>query len=370
MRYVNPHKGSKSRGSGSVSGTDRIGKTSAGFSSKTRWLRVACLVASAVSVTACQSSGSGGSAAASGASSLPTSALEGRTVAIVGPMAGDAYYSQVACGAKQEGRRLGLKVGEMQAASDQNQAAQSAIVTNVLATHPDALVYTPADGEAGGIPLKSAGDTTVINVDARLSDDALYTSFVASDHFAGSVELAGALADQIGGAGQIAAIGILPENPITAARIEGMQEGLKAFPDVELVKVAYPKFDVSAIQNEASSLLAKYPQLSGFYTTNYIIADAVGAALRQNDLVGKVKMATWDTNPVNVKLLQQGVATVAVAQQPAQMGKLAIEQIAAKLQGQTPEKEVVSPVSLVTNETVDTPEGKKFWYEGGEGGCS
>jgi ribose transport system substrate-binding protein len=321
-----------------------------------RWLAIACSVTCIASLSACGSSNADAGGGDSG--------IKGKKVAIIGPMAGDAYYEDVACGAQKEGKKLGLDVGKQQAASSQSQAQQDAIVKSVLASRPDAIIYTPADGEAGGIPLRTAGKTIVINVDAKLADEKLYTSFVASDHQEGSVTLAKELVDQIGGSGKIAAIGVLPSNPITQARINGLKEGLKEVPDVDLVSVSYPDLSPSAIQNQASSLLAKYPDLKGFYTTNYIIADAVGTALRNAKLVGKVKMATWDTNPVNVKLLQQGVATAAVAQQPVQMGALAIQQITAKLEGKPTAKVVPSPVSIVTDETVDTPEGKKLWYEG------
>ncbi|MGH3992708.1 MAG: sugar ABC transporter substrate-binding protein, partial [Pseudonocardiaceae bacterium] len=162
--------------------------------------------------------------------------------------------------------------------------------------------------------------------------------------------------------GQIAAIGSLPSNPITQARIQGFKEVLKDYPDIELVSVSYPDLTPSVIQSTASSLLVKHPRLKAFYTTNFINAGGVALAVRNAKLVGKVRVYSWDAGASNVKLLQQGVLTESVAQQPYTMGELAIEQLANKLQGKPTQKTVSAPVSILTSSTVDTPEGKELWY--------
>lgn len=157
----------------------------------------------------------GGSSSVSTAAAGGPSALEGKTVEIVGPEAGDPFYGEVACGAQDAGRKLGLAVSKAQSAPNQSQAQQNTIVTNVLSKKPSALIYTPADPIAGGIPLHgiSQNDVAVVNVDAQLADSSLYTSFISSNHNEGAQLITKVLADQMGGEGQIAAIGSLPSNP-------------------------------------------------------------------------------------------------------------------------------------------------------------
>lgn len=317
----------------------------------------------ALSFTGCSSSPAPASSSTSGG----TSAVQGATVAIVGPQAGDPYYQQVACGAQTAGKALGMKVGEQQASQNQSQAAQSTIVTSVLTKSPKALIYTPADPVAGGLPLRSAKQdgVTVIDVDAKLSDSSLYDSFVASDHYAGGKQLTKALAELIGDSGEVAAIGSLPSNPITQARIKGFNDELKNHPNIKVVSISYPDISADKIQAEAASLLVKYPNLKGIYTTNYLNSTGAAVALRNAKLVGKVKMVSWDTGAENVKLLQEGSVQASVAQQPYKMGELAIRQIANKLEGKTVSKTVSSPTSILTSETVDSAEGKKLWYSAG-----
>lgn len=317
----------------------------------------AMLFAVSTSIVACSSQG---------ASPESSNRVKGATVAIVGPESGDPYYQEVACGAREEGKKLGMVVGEQQAAQNQSQAAQNTIVQNVLTKSPKALIYTPADPVAGGLPLRNARQdgVIVINVDAQLSDSSLYDSFIASDHYQGAQQITKTLVDLIGGSGEIAAIGSLPSNPITQARIKGFEAELKKYPNVKVVDISYPDISPDAIQAEAASLLVKYPNLKGIYTTNYLNSTGAAVALRNANAVGKVKMVSWDTGAPNVKLLQEGSLQATVAQQPFTMGQLAIQQIAKKLNGGDTTKTVHAPVSILTSAQVNTPDGKKLWYSG------
>ncbi|WP_144874532.1 substrate-binding domain-containing protein [Microbacterium sp. 1.5R] len=292
-------------------------------------------------------------------------AVTGASIAIAGPQSGDPYYVQVACGAQAAGKKLGMEVGELQAPQNQNQAQLTTIVQNVLTSAPDALIYTPADPVAGGIPIQTAREdgVTVIDVDAQLDDENLYDSFVASNHYEGAKEITAYLADLIGGEGQIAAIGSLATNPITQARIKGFEDALKDYPDIEVVSISYPEISADVIQANAASTLVKYPDLKAIYTTNYLNSTGAAVALRNAGVVGDVKMVSWDAGAANVELLQEGVLQATVAQQPYAMGELAIEQIANQLNGDEVEKTVDAPVEILTSEDVDSPEGQKLWYK-------
>lgn len=311
-------------------------------------------------LTACASSDSGESG--EGATDDP---VAGATVAIAGPQSGDPYYLQVACGAKAAGERLGMDVGDLQAPQNQNQAQLTTIVQNLLTSSPDALIYTPADPVAGVLPVQTAiaDGVTVIDVDARLDDEDVYDSFVASDHYEGAQDVTEHLAELIGGEGQIAAIGSLASNPITQARIKGFEDALQDYPDIEVVSIEYPEISADIIQANAASTLVKYPDLKAIYTTNYLNSTGAAVALRNADRVGDVKMVSWDAGEANVQLLQQGVLQATVAQQPYTMGEMAIEQIANELRGEDVEKEVAAPVSILTSEDVDTPDGQDLWYK-------
>jgi ribose transport system substrate-binding protein len=319
-------------------------------------LVIACLVA------ACGSSDSTTEKAAS--TTTAAVAHKGKKVAIVIPDPSGAY-KQMACGARQEGQRLGFDVGQPQApAKVFDVAGEAHILEAVLATKPAGLIYTPADASAGAAGINSAATDglPVVNVDAQLKDSSLYISYVGSSGVAGAKAGGELLAKQIGESGKVAAIGILPDNPITVARIGGFREAMKEFPNIQVVSIGYPDVDVNKIAAEATALLTKHPDLKAIYTTNDLIATGVGTALRGAGKSGKVKMVTWDLSPPGIKLLKAGTATGSVVQKVRQWGVLAIQQLANKLDGKPVDKSVTIPTVTVTNANINDPATKALYY--------
>lgn len=318
---------------------------------------VAALSAVVLTITAC---GAGGSAGSGGGG-----AHSGKRIAIVMPESVPGYAKQIGCGAYQEGTRLGFEVGKPQApAKAQDAAAQAQIMQSVLARKPDGLIFSAADAKAGGVAIKPSvrQGLPVVAVDVALADPSLAISFVSSSHEEGGKLGGGLLAKQIGGKGKVAAIGVLPSNPITQGRIKGFREAMKDQPGVDVVGVKYPDYAINKITAEASALLSRYPDLKGIYTSNDVIASGVAAALRQAGKVGKVKVITWDLQPTGIKLLREGTVTGTVAQRPREQGKFAIRQLANKLDGKPVQKAVTVPVTTVENTQVDAPKTKALYY--------
>jgi len=328
-----------------------------------RLIAATCIGGSCCLLAACGSNDTSSTAASGPAATQSSHA--GKKVAIVIPDPSGAYH-QMACGARIEGQRLGVDVGDAQAPSTAfDVAGEARALQSVLASRPSGLIYTPADAKAGAIGVKPAatGGIPVANVDAKLDDPSLYASFVGSDGVAGAKTGGELLAKQIGGSGKVAAVGILPDNPITVARITGFQEAMKAYPDIKVLPVLYPEVDANKIAAAATALLTKNPDIKAFYTTNGdLIAPAVATALRGARQDAKVKLVTWDLQAPTIKLLQSGTVTGSVVQQPREWGRLALRQLVAEFDGKAVEKDVTVPTLTVTGDTIDDPATKKLYY--------
>jgi ABC-type sugar transport system substrate-binding protein len=207
-----------------------------------------------------------------------------------------------------------------------------------------------------------ASGLPVVAVDVALTDPSLAVSFVSSSHEQGGKLGGELLAKQIGEEGQVIAMGVIPNHPITRGRIAGFKEAMKEFPNIQVAAIKYPDFDVNKIAGEASALLNKYPNVKGFYTTNDTVAAGVATALRQVQKTGKVKVVTWDLQPVGIKLLREGSVTGSVVQRPREEGKIAVQQLANKLSGKPVEKQVIAPLTTVTNDKIDDPATKPLYY--------
>ncbi len=333
----------------------------------TVWVVAACGSSSSSSTS------SGGTTSRDGTTpTAAAAAVKGKHIAIVMPESVPGYAKQIGCGAYLEGKRLGADVGQPQAPAGQDSAPQQAqVIQAALATNPAGLIFDPADAKADAPPIKTAvaGGLPVVDVDTQLQDPSLYVSFVSSSHEIGG-KLGGALlARQIGGSGEVAAIGIIPTNPITQGRILGFNEAMKMFPNIHVVTTIYPPavsgngISASVLTDAANALIAKYPNLKGIYTTNDTIASSVAAALRgSGKSPGQIKVVTWDLQPVGIKLLQEGIVTGTVVQRPREEGVMAMDQLANKLEGKPTTKRLIAPLSTTTSTQINTPAIKALYY--------
>jgi len=328
---------------------------------------VAATVLASLALAACGSGGSDSTSSteATGTTASSDSSHEGKSIAIVMPESVPGYAKQIGCGAFEEGQNLGFDVGQPQGPTQgQNAAEQQQILQSVLATDPDGLVFSAVDPTAGGNAIKPAVEEglPVVAVDVELTDPSLAISFVSSSHEEGG-ELGGELlAKQIGESGEVIGIGVIPDNPITIGRITGFENAMEKYPEIEVVGVKYPAFDVNAIAAETSALLAQHPDLKGIYTTNDTIAAGVATALRQAQKVGQVKVITWDLQPVGIKLLQEGVVTGSVVQDPREEGRMAVQQLANEFDGKPVQKMIKGPLKTIENTEIDDPAVKKMYY--------
>jgi ribose transport system substrate-binding protein len=329
----------------------------------------ALMVSLMLLVAACGSSSSSSSTSEAEATTESTGSetgtASGKSVAVVVPTLEPGYYREMTCGAQAKGEELGISVADEVGPKEfQNVAEEATVTRTALETNPDGLIYTPADATAGAVPIQSAVNEglPVANVDAQLADSSLYVSYVGSSQSEGGKAGGKMLAEQIGEEGEVIAVGILPSNPITKGRIGGFEEAMKEYPNIKVAAVKYPQPSATAIAAEATALLTAHPDVKGFYSSNELIASGIATALQGAQKAGQVKLITWDLEAAGIKLLQEGTATGSVAQQPHEIGELALEQLATSFEGGEPEKEIDVPFVTVTNQTIDTPAVKKLYY--------
>jgi ribose transport system substrate-binding protein len=81
---------------------------------------------------------------------------------------------------------------------------------------------------------------------------------------------------------------------------------------------------------------------------------ALGAIKALGDRAGKdVVVIGFDGTPDGLKAIADGTMTATVAQQPEELGRVAMEQAIAAIKGETPDTEVPVEVRLVTSDNVD-----------------
>jgi len=279
-----------------------------------------------------------GSLAVFGIATPAQAASKKLTIAFVMGAEANPLFKAMKVGATAEAAAKGVNLVWQGNPSVYSPATQIPVADQVLATKPSGLVLIPTDPTAlqpvanqaikAGIP--------VVNVDTHVNDLSKVTAFITGDNADGGAKAADAIAAAIKyTAGQTyqVAVGLTSATATTnVARLAGFKAEIAAkFPGITVVDTEYSQSQPSVADTNVSNWLTKYPNLNGIFAIDGTNAAGAAAALQAKGLVGKVALVGYDAYPANVKLLQAGVFSALIAQNPAAEAKLAIDDLVATL---------------------------------------
>ncbi|HEY3866778.1 MAG TPA: ABC transporter substrate-binding protein [Actinocrinis sp.] len=312
--------------------------------------------AAVVSLVAAATAGCSSSSSSGGTKSLEL---------IVGTKS-DNFYVTMECGAEQEAAALGVKL-TVTGPADFTVPEQKPLIDAAIATKPDALLVAPTDSTALDSDLERVQNngTKIVFVDTSSSDGSLGVSRITSDNAQGGKLAADQLAGQIGGKGTVAVVTVKSGTSTTDARVQGFtQEMQSKYPNVKLLSTQYDDTDTTAIAtSDIEGDVAGNPDLAGVFAANVVTAEGAATAIQATHESGKVKVATFDADPAQMTMLQNGTIQLAIAQAPAVEGKDAVEQAVDALDGKTVTANILTPLVAITTANMNDANVKPYIYE-------
>ncbi|OPA88636.1 sugar ABC transporter substrate-binding protein [Pseudomonas fluorescens] len=261
------------------------------------------------------------------------------------------FFNQIKQSVEAEGKAKGIKVITVDAQG--NSSTQVSQIEDLITRQIDVLIYIPAGATAAGVPVKAAkaAGIPVIAVD-RNAPDAPGDTFIASDSVAGAKTLAEYVGKITDGKGRIAIlqgqIGTTPEND----RAKGFAEGLKAFPDLNVVAQQPAEWAQDKGFAVAQDLLQRDPNITVFFGRADAMALGAAQAVKVGNLDHKVVIVGFDGDVAGLKAVQSGVLNATMTQQTQKMGRLAVASAIDLKAGKTLPKEQLLPTVLTTKENV------------------
>ncbi|MFG3032709.1 substrate-binding domain-containing protein [Streptomyces sp. NPDC048253] len=286
-----------------------------------------------------------------------TSFLHGGNGASANPKVGLAlstlnnpFFVQIQSGAKAEAKKLGVDLTVTDAQNDASQQANQ--LQNFTSSGLDSIIVNPVDSDAASNSVKAADKAKipVIAVD-RGVNKATVDALVASDNVAGGELAAKAVAEKLGGTGKIVILQGQAGTSAARERAEGFAKGLKAYPGIQVLAQQPADFDRTKGLDVMSNLLQAHPDVQGVIAANDEMA--LGAIKALGSKAGKsVQVVGFDGTPDGLTAVKNGTLYASVAQQPSQLGRIAVDNALKALQGKKVEKTVKVPVKVVTKENV------------------
>ena len=225
----------------------------------------------------------------------------------------------------------------------------SATQANQLATaasgNTKAVIVNPVDSDAAASAVNAliAAGIAVVGVD-RTVNGADLASLVASDNVAGGRQAADALATAMGGKGSVIHLQGVSGTSASRDRGAGFEEGMKAYPDITIVAKQTANFDRAAALDVTTNLLQANPDVTGLFAENDEMA--LGAIQALGAKAGTdISVVGFDGTADGLAAIEAGTLVATIAQQPAELGRLAVELAVKAIKGEKIEKTV--PVEVV-----------------------
>lgn len=259
------------------------------------------------------------------------------------------FFISLRNGAQKAAKDAGV---EIVVADAQNDAAQQQDdVQNFVTQQVSAILVNPVDSEAivPAVQAANQANIPVIALDRGASGGEIAT-LIASDNVEGGRIAARELIELVG-SGSIAQLEGIPGTSAARDRGQGFEEVINGQDAVQLVASQSANFDRAEALNVTQNILQSNPDIKGIFAQNDEMA--LGAVRALGDRAGsKVKIVGFDAIEDALKAIQDGRMNATVAQQPAKIGSLGVENAMKVVDGESVKENISVEVKLVTKENV------------------
>ncbi|MDT0549065.1 ABC transporter permease/substrate-binding protein [Streptomyces lonegramiae] len=255
------------------------------------------------------------------------------------------FFVQLKQGAQAEAKAQGISLTVTDAQNDASQQANQ--IQNFTSQNVKTIIINPVDSDASGPSVRAANKAGIPVLAAdRTVNKANIATLVASDNIAGGKLAAKTLAEQLGGKGRILVLQGTAGTSASRERGQGFAEGLKAYPGIQVVAKQPADFDRTKGLDVTTNLLQAHSGINGIFAENDEMA--LGAVKALGSKAGKsVKVIGFDGTPDGLTAVQKGTLAATVAQQPKELGKMAVQNAIKIAKGQKVDQTVKVPVKVV-----------------------
>jgi ribose transport system substrate-binding protein len=217
------------------------------------------------------------------------------------------------------------------------------IITMVL--DPDTFTPTVNHAVEAGIPV------ILIDNDAP---DSKRNMYIGTDNVSAGSQ-AGELMVKIT-AGR-ASIGIITRSEDAVnlnERIEGFKSVIGKWPEMKIVDTEYDNSDELMVAQKTQEMLSRHPELTAIFCSEGLGAYGVAKIIEEKNLAGKIKIIGFDDADSTLDYIRKGVIYGTIAQDPYQMGYLAVKYLKDIKQEKIPENRNISTgIKVITRDNLE-----------------
>jgi ribose transport system substrate-binding protein len=276
-------------------------------------------------------------------------------VALVVKTLNNAFFIDMEQGARAAADSLGLELVVQAPEREIDVEKQMQIVENLVQRRVGVLVLVPSGSREivpAVVKANEAGIPVVI-ADTRVDGAALgraggrIASFIGSDNVDGG-RLAGEfVARRLGGRGRVAVIEGIPGHETGDSRLRGFREALAKHPGITIVSSQTANWERDQAFNVTQNTLQSHPNVQAIFAANDVMALGAVEAVRAAGGTGRIAVVGFDAQDDARAAVREGRMDATIAQNPREMGRLAVITAHRILRGEAVPAEQPVPIELV-----------------------
>jgi ribose transport system substrate-binding protein len=288
-------------------------------------------------------------------------------IALVLKTANNPFFIDMQKGAEEAAKKLGVNLIVQAAEREVDVEKQMQIIENLIQAKVAALCVTPSGSReiVPAIEKANRAAIPVVIVDTRVDPKAMSESkgkiatFIGSDNYEGG-KLAGEfIAKRLGGKGKVAVLEGIPGHETGDSRLKGFRDAIKATPGIEVVASQTANWERDQGFNVFQNILQSHPDLQAVFACSDLMALGAVEAIAAAKKTGQIAVVGFDASNEAREAVQKGTMDATVAQSPAEMGALAVENAYRVIKGEQVKPEFVVPIKLITKENAVVTDATK-----------
>lgn len=290
------------------------------------------------------------------------SSTDGRpTIALVVKTLNNPFFNDMQKGAEEAAQRLNVNLLVQAAEREVDVEKQMQIIENLIQSKVAALCVTPSGSKeiVPAIVKANQANIPILVLDTRVNPEALaaaggkIATFIGSDNLEGG-KLAGEfMVRALNGQGKVAILEGIPGHETGDSRLKGFRQAVAASPGIQIVSSQTANWERDQGYNVFQNMLQAQPDIQALFACSDLMALGAVEAIAAAGKAGKITVVGFDAFSEARTAVQKGLMAATVAQFPAEMGRLAIENAARLLKGERIPEEQTVKIQLVTKDTVE-----------------
>ena len=282
---------------------------------------------------------------------IPLYAAAPPTVGLSLSTLNNPFFVDLRDGAQAAAKKMNVNLVVVDAQNDS--AREASQIEDLIQKKVAVIAINPTDSDAIVPTIKkiNAVRIPVITVD-RGANGGVVAAHIASDNVAGGKMAAQYVAKRLKGKGSVVMLEGIAGTSAARDRGKGFRDGLKAYPGIRLVAVQTADFDRAKGLSVMENILQAQKKIDAVFAQNDEMAlgaiQAIAAAKREKEMF----VVGFDAIGDALAAIKAGTMAATIAQQPKEMGRLAVENAVRIVKKQPVKKFTPVPLKLVTKQTM------------------